>query len=271
MLNLLMDTRTYENFYPIIGDVTIVLVKEIIEMGAYVHLLEFDKTQGMIMISEISRRKIRSLNKLIKIGKTEVVMIIRVDYEKGYIDVSKRQILGNEIYYMEKKWAYSKNVNSLINHLSKCLVLDCEDSKLRWLWLLFRKHGHAIKGIKKITRIPIKIFATLDIFQNESSMLLKILKKKIIKTSNNISVEFELFIFSKNGTKLIKNLILKKTNVFKPKQIEVRLIVPPVYVITFLNEKKKTGIKIMINLLSNISEYVKRKKGTLTIKKLILK
>jgi translation initiation factor 2 subunit 1 len=240
-------------------------------MGAYVHLLEFDKTQGMLMISEISRRKIRSLNKLIKVGKTEIVMIIRVDYEKGYIDVSKRQILENEIYYMEKKWAYSKNINSLISHLSKCLVLDCEDSKIRWLWLLFRKYGHAIKGIKKITKNYTKTFVTIDIFQYENIKLLKILNTKIINTSNNISVEFELFIFSKNGIKLIKQLIRKELNNCKQKQIEVRLIVPPVFVISLLNEKKKAGIKILTCLLSNISNYVKERKGSLIVKKLILK
>nr|UXY87561.1 translational initiation factor 2 alpha SU [Cryptomonas curvata] len=174
----------------------------------------------MLMISEISRRKIRSLNKIIKIGKTEVVMIIRVDYEKGYIDVSKRQIVENEIYYMEKKWAYSKNINSLMSYLSKCLVLDCEDSKIRWLWLLFRKYGHAIKGIKKITRNSTKILAVLDVFQCEEIKLLKILKKKIIKTSNNISVEFEIFVFSKNGIKPIKKLIEKAMNILNKKNLK---------------------------------------------------
>lgn len=58
-------------------------VRSIAEMGAYVHLLEYNNTEGMILLSELSRRRIRSINKLIRVGKTEPVVVIRVDKEKG--------------------------------------------------------------------------------------------------------------------------------------------------------------------------------------------
>ena len=41
-------------------------------MGAYVSLLEYDNIEGMILLSELSRRRIRSINKLIRVGKQEV-------------------------------------------------------------------------------------------------------------------------------------------------------------------------------------------------------
>eukprot|EP00894_Picocystis_sp_ML_P002522 jgi/Pico_ML_1/53039/g3659.t1 len=59
-------------------------------MGAYVSLLEYNNIEGMILLSELSRRRIRSINKLIKVGRQEPVMVLRVDTEKGYIDLSKR-------------------------------------------------------------------------------------------------------------------------------------------------------------------------------------
>jgi translation initiation factor 2 subunit 1 len=95
-------------------------VTKIAEMGAYVSLLEYNNIEGMILLSELSRRRIRSINKLIKVllavsfrggpqmalnfanwvfsaavhfpqvGRTECVMVLRVDKEKGYIDLSKR-------------------------------------------------------------------------------------------------------------------------------------------------------------------------------------
>lgn len=37
----------------------------------------------MILLSELSRRRIRSINKLIRIGRNEVVVVMRVDQEKG--------------------------------------------------------------------------------------------------------------------------------------------------------------------------------------------
>ena len=47
--------------------IAVVQVTSIQEMGAYVHLLEYDSTEGMILLSELSRRRIRSINKLIKV------------------------------------------------------------------------------------------------------------------------------------------------------------------------------------------------------------
>ena len=37
---------------------------------------------GMILLSELSRRRIRSISKLIKVGRQEPVMVLRVDKEK---------------------------------------------------------------------------------------------------------------------------------------------------------------------------------------------
>lgn len=56
---------------------------KIAEMGAYVKLLEYDNIDGMILLSELSRRRIRSIQKLIRIGRNEVVVVLRVDKEKG--------------------------------------------------------------------------------------------------------------------------------------------------------------------------------------------
>lgn len=57
-------------------------VRSIAEMGAYVSLLEYNNIEGMILLSELSRRRIRSINKLIRIGRNECVVVIRVDKEK---------------------------------------------------------------------------------------------------------------------------------------------------------------------------------------------
>ena len=52
---------------------------------------------GMILLSELSRRRIRSINKLIRVGRTEPVVVIRVDKDKGYIDLSKRRVSPEDI------------------------------------------------------------------------------------------------------------------------------------------------------------------------------
>lgn len=57
----------YEAKFPEVDDVVMVQVKSIAEMGAYVSLLEYNNIEGMILLSELSRRRIRSITKLIKV------------------------------------------------------------------------------------------------------------------------------------------------------------------------------------------------------------
>lgn len=74
---------------------------QIAEMGAYVKLLEYDNIDGMILLSELSRRRIRSIQKLIRIGRNEVVIVLRVDKEKG------KQPLGSKLWRGKKQDADS--------------------------------------------------------------------------------------------------------------------------------------------------------------------
>ena len=78
-----LSCRFYKHLYPEIEDVVMVNVRSIAEMGAYVNLLEYNNIEGMILLSELSRRRIRSINKLIRVGRNECVVVIRVDKDKG--------------------------------------------------------------------------------------------------------------------------------------------------------------------------------------------
>lgn len=91
-LNMPLSCRFYKEKYPEVEDVVMVNVLSIAEMGAYVYLLEYNNIEGMILLSELSRRRIRSINKLIRVGKTEPVVVIRVDKEKGEFRDTSRSL-----------------------------------------------------------------------------------------------------------------------------------------------------------------------------------
>jgi translation initiation factor 2 subunit 1 len=78
-----LSCRFYKQKFPELEDVVMVNVKSIAEMGAYVMLLEYNNIEGMILLSELSRRRIRSINKLVRVGRNECVVVIRVDTDKG--------------------------------------------------------------------------------------------------------------------------------------------------------------------------------------------
>ena len=95
----------------------------------------------MILLSELSRRRIRSIQKLIRVGRNEVVVVLRVDREKGessiisppgypasdccpskgYIDLSKRRVSPEDIIKCEERFMKSKTVASILRHVASKL------------------------------------------------------------------------------------------------------------------------------------------------------
>merc|ERR1712070_74232 len=138
-----LNCRMYEQRFPEVEDVVMVQVRSIAEMGAYVALLEYNNIEGMILLSELSRRRIRSINKLIRVGRHEVVMVLRVDKEKGYIDLSKRRVSQEDVAKLEERYNKAKGVHSVLRHIAERHKYYLEDLYKKVGWPLYKKYGHA--------------------------------------------------------------------------------------------------------------------------------
>jgi translation initiation factor 2 subunit 1 len=87
----------------------------------------------MILLSELSRRRIRSVNKLIRVGRSECVIVIRVDKSKGYIDLSKRRVYSKDLLQCEERFSRAKAVNGILRHVAEQLGYT-QDSQLEELY-----------------------------------------------------------------------------------------------------------------------------------------
>jgi translation initiation factor 2 subunit 1 len=64
-------------------ELVIVHVRQLAEIEVQVNLLEYNNIKGTILLSELSRRRIRSVQKLAHVSRDEVVVVLCVDKEKG--------------------------------------------------------------------------------------------------------------------------------------------------------------------------------------------
>ncbi len=123
-------------------------VRQIADMGAYVKLLEYDDIDGMILLSELSRRRIRSIQKLIRVGRNECVVVLRVDKEKGYIDLSKRRVSPEDVRKCEERYNKSKMVHSIMRHVAEKTLTPIETLYEAIGWPLNRQYGHSLDAFK---------------------------------------------------------------------------------------------------------------------------
>ena len=63
----------------------------------------------------MSRRNVKQVKKIIKENKQEVLRVLRVDQNQGYIDLTRKQIKADEIKEKELEFSKLKTVIFEIN------------------------------------------------------------------------------------------------------------------------------------------------------------
>ena len=109
-----MKCRYYRNKVPAKDDIVAVVTTELRDMGANVRLLEYDNLEGFIMLSHVSTRRVRSVQKFLKIGRKEMMEVLRVDEEKMCIDLSKKSMKPDAVDEAYKRYINSKKVHAIM-------------------------------------------------------------------------------------------------------------------------------------------------------------
>ncbi|XP_050330221.1 eukaryotic translation initiation factor 2 subunit 1 [Bactrocera neohumeralis] len=263
-----LTSRFYSEKYPEVEDVVMVNVLSIAEMGAYVHLLEYNNIEGMILLSELSRRRIRSINKLIRVGKTEPVVVIRVDKEKGYIDLSKRRVSAEDVEKCSERFAKAKAVNSLLRHVADILEYDSseklEELYLKTAWHFEKKYNNktvAYDIFKQSVTDP-SVFDECGLDEHTKEVLLNNIKRKLVSPTVKIRADIECSCYGYEGIDAVK-AALKTGLDLSTEELPVRinLIAPPLYVMTTSTTKKAEGLKALETAIENIRNKIIESEG----------
>lgn len=265
--------RYYAQKYPEVDDVVMVTVRSIAEMGAYVHLLEYNNIEGMILLSELSRRRIRSMNKLIRVGKTEPVVVIRVDKDKGYIDLSKRRVSKEDVERCTEKFAKAKAVNSIIRHVGELLGYvseeQVEELYLKTAWHFeekYKRQAYAYDVFKQAVIDP-TILDECNLDKETGTVLLTQIQRKLQSQAVKIRADIEVSCFEYEGIDAVKSAlrggIAQSTNEIP---IRINLIAPPLYVMTTQTTEKQDGLRALEGAIEEVTSKITSFGGTLTVK-----
>lgn len=268
-----LSCRFYKEKYPEVDDVVMVNVRAIAEMGAYVHLLEYNNIEGMILLSELSRRRIRSINKLIRVGKTEPVVVIRVDKEKGYIDLSKRRVSAEDVEKCTERFAKAKAVNSILRHVAELLKYESDDQLeelyQKTAWYFEEKYkkpkASAYDFFKQAVSDP-SILAECDLDDKTKEVLLSNIKRKLTSQAVKIRADIECACYGYEGIDAVK-AALKAGLALSTDElpIKINLIAPPLYVMTTSTPEKQDGLKILNDAIEQIKSKITELGGVFNI------
>ncbi|KLO13718.1 eukaryotic translation initiation factor 2 subunit alpha [Schizopora paradoxa] len=284
--------RFYENKYPEVDDLVMVQVKQIQDMGAYVKLLEYDNIEGMILLSELSRRRIRSIQKIIRVGRNEVVVVLRVDKEKGYIDLSKRRVTAEEKEKCEDRFNLSRQVASILREVASKLTeadftppqngdnqfaapvsVTTEEEKLEQLyeqiaWPLGRQYGHPHAAFKLMLSDSDAVFGSLPV--QPSPAIIRQLKttigRKLAPKATRAHAKVDVSCYTRAGIDAIKRALRAGEKVGTDAvPIKARVIAPPRYMLETNTMDGGIAVDRLERAIQAIQAAIEKEGGTLVV------
>ena len=220
----------------------------------------------MLFSGEITLKRVNYINRLLSVGKEEVLRVLRVDTQKGFIDLSKKQVKTDEIEECKKKFGKSKAVEGIVKLLSVHTKKSMESLYKTIIWPLYKKHEHAYDALKSLLNGDDKVLEGLKITDEVKEELMKILKVRLVAQPVKIRSAFKLSCYMFDGIDAIKESLLngeKKGNEHIP--IKFRVIGSPLYECTISTINKNEGIEVMNEALQEVKKSIEAKGGNFLI------
>lgn len=110
------------NGFPEEGELVLCTITKVQSHSVFVRLDEFDRS-GMIHISEVSPGRIRNIRDYVKEDKVVVCQVLRINRERGYIDLSLRRVNDNQrrkkIEQIKQEQKAEKIIETIAQQLKK--------------------------------------------------------------------------------------------------------------------------------------------------------
>lgn len=248
---------------PDIGEVVMVQVTNVTDTSAYVKLLEYDDAEGMIPFTELSRRRIRSIGRHAKVGNLEVAMVIRMDREKGYTDLSKRQVTSVERKSCDEKYQRAKIVTNIMRQAAQDSKKPIATCMTKVAWPLYAKYGHAYDALKQAVVKP-EILAGLDVDEDIREKVFLIISHKLRAQILKFQTDVHVTCYTKEGIDAIRDVLLAGQAQGKVEPaLPVSIVVgaPPIYVVRTATDVKEDGFKKLEDVITVMTEEMKKRNG----------
>ena len=148
--------------------------------------------EGYLLSTEVTKKRVKLVNKYMKVGKQEPMMVIRVDREKRYIDLSKKKVLAADAISTELFYKKAKMVHNILRQMAVKQSVTLLSLYQKFGWRLYEKYDHAFDAFRLIMSDPEAVYKEINITPEEQKVLHESIAKKMAPTPLKLRAEFEL-------------------------------------------------------------------------------
>jgi len=252
--------------WPEVGDLVIATIETVTDYGAYAELDEFDK-RGLLHVSEISSSWIRNIRDFVREGQKVVLKVLRVDQEKGHIDLSLRRVTKRERIDKVLSWKKERKAEALLHGVAEKVSLTSDE--------VYQKVGHVIEAkydlyeaFEKAAIEGIEVLTNLGVEETLAKAFAEEAQERIHVKMVKVRGVLEIKVTKPNGVKVIKEAFNKaKIEKTKDANIKFYIIAAPKYCIEVQAENYKRAEDVLQKTAQNVVTIISKSGGQSTFRR----
>lgn len=179
--------------YPKLDDIVMVIIDRISDAGYYVLLPEYNNIEGFITFGEISRHNSNYRPRNICNGQQRAAIVLRIDENKKYIDLSIKRVLPHDSDKCFRKYTRAKIVNDIVKQIVEKTNKTMQEFYEKYIWTLTKKYGDPYDAFKLILTEPDTVFDAIGIFDvsernDVSDLIVQMMKQRNVKAYAEIDL-----------------------------------------------------------------------------------
>jgi translation initiation factor 2 subunit 1 len=238
--------------WPEPGDLVMATIKTVMDYGVYANLDEYNK-RGFLHISEIASSRIRNIRDFVRENQKMVLKVLRVDTEKGHIDLSLRRVTKRERIEKVKSWKKDRKGDALLYVVAERAGLPREEIYQKVGAVLEEKYG-LYDGFERILKEGVSVLTQLNVPEDLAKVVFQVAEERIKVKMVKVRGILEVRCSRPNGVKCIQDAFreAKKAHESKDAQIFFSVIAAPKYRVEVSADNWKRAEEV----LNKVSEGV---------------
>jgi len=242
--------------WPEIGYLVIATIETVTDYGAYAKLDEYNK-RGLLHVSEISSSWIRNIRDFVREGQKMVLKVLRVDMEKGHIDLSLRRVTKREKIEKIKSWKKDRKAEALLRGVAEKVGLSNEEVYEKAGTLIEEKYG-LYEGFEKVVKEGIEVLTKIGVPEDLAKAFAEVAQERIRVKLVKVKGIIEVRCMKPNGVRIIQEAFLNAKKAEKAKDADVRfyVVAAPKYSVEVLAENYKRAEEVLQKVAQSVVSNV---------------
>jgi translation initiation factor 2 subunit 1 len=247
--------------WPEVGDLVIATIGNVTDYGAYAKLDEYNK-RGLLHVSEIASSWIRNIRDFVRENQKMVLKVLRVDPEKGHVDLSLRRVTKREKIEKIKSWKKDRKAEALLRGVAEKVGLPVEEVYQKAGNLIEEKYG-LYEGFEKVVKEGIEVLTKLGVPEDIAKAFAQVSEERIRVKLVKVKGTLEIRSMKPNGVKCIQDAFINAKKAEKTRDAEVKfyVIATPRYSVEVSAENYKRAEEVLQKVSQNVVTIITKAGG----------